>query len=222
MIREVVQEDHEILSNVAQDILAPLYGDQGKAVQQWLNGEGFKRAFVYVFVGNIAGLLVLKSNKSKDYLKISTLVVLDGFKGFGIGGELLSFAESFAKTNLFRSIIVTVSEEKSESLSFFRKCGFVVIDSLNGKYQPGVVEHVLSKGVKMRTARIKMIYLRSIDSGEKTLECRINYPNLRGIKVGETIRFMSGSMSVVVQVLGIRKYQLLNQCLKSKTLQSFC
>lgn len=145
LIRKVNNGDKEDLQKIADEILQPLYGDQTKALNEWLTGSGFKHAYVLTENSEIVGLLPLKANPNKPYLKISTLVVIEGFRGKGYGKTLLGRAEDFAIENKYSKIIVTVSETKSDSLAFFEGAGFNVIDKKVGRYQKDIAEIILEK-----------------------------------------------------------------------------
>lgn len=147
LIRPVEKGDEEVLRRIATEILEPLYGDQTKAFNEWMIGAGFKHAFVPIKDSEVAGLLSLKANPEKSYLKVSTLVVLLDCKKNGCGRAMMSHVWQFAKEHGFRSIIVTVSEAKSESVRFFRKNGFHIVDERLGKYQEGVIEFIMEKEV---------------------------------------------------------------------------
>ena len=96
--------------------------------------------------GEQIGFLSLKHNPKKSYLKISTLVIAESkYKGVGYGVKLLKKAEAFADEKGYREIVVTVSEEKKEALSFFIRSGFAVIDEVVSKYRWGIKEIVLKK-----------------------------------------------------------------------------
>ncbi len=144
-------EDADILRKIAKEILEPLYGDQSKAFNEWMTGAGFKRAFVAVWDGNIVGLLSLKVNPDKPFLKISTLLIISDHQGKGYGRQMLAFAESFAREYGYRILIVTTSETKSESVSFFAKNGFTIIARKIGKYREGVTEFVMRKELLWET-----------------------------------------------------------------------
>ena len=146
-IREVKKEDAGELENIAKTYLELLYGDQTKAVNEWLTGKGFKHVFVLTVNNRIAGLLSLKNDPRKSYLKVSTLLVLEGFKKQGYGKVLLDKAEDFAKEGHCSKILVTVSETVSDSLEFFKNAGFIEIDRKLGKYIKNVAEIILEKEV---------------------------------------------------------------------------
>lgn len=54
---------------------------------------------------------------------------------------------------------------------------------------------------------IKIHYLKLIESEEKTVEGRVNYQNLRKIKVGDTITFISGEKEVITDVKRVSVYK---------------
>lgn len=147
-IRRVREDDYKALKILAVGILEPLYGDQTKALREWFSGEGFKHAFVLASDREIAGFLSLKANPVKPYLKISTLLVFDGHKRLGYGKKLLAKAHHVAKELGFRTLKVTVSDSKQESLNFFTSAGFVVVDKKPGKYKEGSTEIILETEVK--------------------------------------------------------------------------
>jgi len=143
-IRRVCDEvDFKALKAMAIQILEPLYGDQSKALQEWFSGEGYKFAFVLAAGQEIAGFLSLKVNPAKPYLKISTLMVFDGFRRLGYGKKLLDKAKGVSKELGFSHIKVTVSDVKQDSLNFFTKSGFVVVREEHGKYKADSVEFTL-------------------------------------------------------------------------------
>ena len=58
----------------------------------------------------------------------------------------------------------------------------------------------------MKSLRFKRKYFEMIRSGKKTMECRVNYPNLRSIKAGDKVKFFWERLSVIVEIIGVRKY----------------
>ena len=57
-----------------------------------------------------------------------------------------------------------------------------------------------------RIMRLKQRFLQMISAQKKDLEVRVGYEDIRKIKVGDKIQFMSASDQLVVNVIGIRKY----------------
>lgn len=147
-VRQVIPTDESDLRSIAEKILVPIYGSQEKAIREWITGEGFKNAFVSCsYFDEITGLLSLKSNSQKPFLKISTLLVVERFRGLNIGTELLCCSLSFAKRHNYDKVIVTVSETKPKVVAFFEKTGFVIVNRLTDKYAKGVTELVMEKSM---------------------------------------------------------------------------
>lgn len=144
-IRRVKKGDELALKRIAVEILEPLYGSQDKAYNEWLTGNGFKHAFVAVDQDEVAGFLSLKANPDKPYLKISTLVILPEYVSNGLGKKLLAKAEGFAREEGYNSIIVTVSESVKESIDFFNKHDFKIIEQKDSLYREGVAELIMEK-----------------------------------------------------------------------------
>ena len=58
----------------------------------------------------------------------------------------------------------------------------------------------------MRTLRFKRKYFEMIRSGRKTLECRIKYPSINEIKVGDLVRYFWESHTYDVKIIAVRRY----------------
>ena len=145
-ITKVSIEHSQKLREIADNILAPIYGNQDKAFGEWHTGAGNKHAFVALNEnGQVAGLLSMKLSPEKPYLKISTLLVLEIYKGSGCASEMLEYSVEYARKHGYKSILVTVSETKQESIDFFMKKGFIVIRSEKDKYTVGITEHIMIK-----------------------------------------------------------------------------
>lgn len=85
-IRRIKLTDRGELQKIAEEYLVPLYGDQSKALHGWLTGSGYKTSYVAVDKNNqIMGLLVISDKPYREYVKISTLLVLRGFRRKRIG-----------------------------------------------------------------------------------------------------------------------------------------
>lgn len=115
----------------------PVYGDQSKALNEWLTGKGHKSAFIIEAHGQTAGLLSLKRDPDKDYVKISTLLIVDEFQKNKLGKILLDKSVEFTREQRVDRLIVTVSETVPQSVVFFLKNNFQIIDKKIGKYKRG-------------------------------------------------------------------------------------
>lgn len=143
-IRKVKIIDREELQKIAEEYLAPLYGDQSRALNSWLTGSNYKTAYVAVNENNrIMGLLVISDKPYREYVKISTLLVLKDFQDKGIGRLLLEKAMEYLKDSKKDRMIVTVSETVPNSLAFFLRNKFNIIAKEVGRYKPGIVEFIL-------------------------------------------------------------------------------
>jgi len=147
-IRAIVKKDETQLRDIAKKILEPLYGSQEKAINEWLTGNGYKKVFVFSQDGSVASLLSMKVNPKKNFLKISTLVVVEESRGMKIGRQMLKFAINFAKEKGFKNIIVTVSESKPKAMAFFQNSGFETSKTCLGKYIESVNEFIMLMEVK--------------------------------------------------------------------------
>lgn len=153
--------------------------------------------------------LCLKKNTIKPYLKISTLLVLPNYRGKGVGSQILTWALQHAVEWNYDCAIVTVSEEKPDSLAFFVKNGFQIINSEIGKYKEGITEHVLQRTLEeMKDLRLKSRYLAMIKQGIKPLECRANHKHVLSIRAGEKIKLFNRHCddSIILRVSDIRRY----------------
>ncbi len=59
----------------------------------------------------------------------------------------------------------------------------------------------------MKELRFKRKYLMMVDSENKTLECRVNYPFIRNIKKGNVVKFFWEKVSLIVKIIEIRRYK---------------
>lgn len=149
LIKPVSSKDLAILKHIAFDVLEPLYGDQSKAMSEWISGGGFKYAFLSKSREvEYQGFISLKINPLKDYVKISTLFVLPNFRENGIGKSLLQFVFKYVvDLGKYKYLKVTISEDKPESLAFFQKNNFVLTDKIDGKYKHNKTEFILYKEI---------------------------------------------------------------------------
>lgn len=68
----------------------------------------------------------------------------------------------------------------------------------------------------MKDLRFKRKYFMMAQSGNKTLECRVNYPDLRVIKKGEQIRYFWEDLELIVEIVNIRRYQTFREMLEKE------
>ncbi|MCF7806849.1 MAG: GNAT family N-acetyltransferase [Simkaniaceae bacterium] len=137
-----------VVRTLFESTIAPLYGDQKKALNQI--GEGADRLCEMMFVnGREMGLIVYKKTPREGHLELKTLCLINPSEhsGRGLGSVLLQRIETIARNRLAEYIDVSLSSEKPESLSFFRKRGFSVTRSVRDYYKPGATEFFLEKRI---------------------------------------------------------------------------
>lgn len=146
-IREVGQQDRGFLEGLANKYLVPLYGNQDKAVDSWMNGE--KRVFVSSDDdGLVGGFVALSDKPDRDYIKMSTLLIDESFRGRGAGKALLGKAIKYSEGTGNEHLIVTVNENIVSTLNLLKNNDFKILDELKGKYVPGQTEFVLGRSLK--------------------------------------------------------------------------
>jgi|GEM_PF-689708 len=169
----------DILSEIFQRILTPLYGSQDKAIEQ-INVSKDRKCYL-LYEGDIpSGILVYKTDPSNEFaeygvknsIEIKSLFVDHSLKnsGRGLGSNLVDkLKDKVAKLRLQpNGIHVTVSETKEESLSFFRKKGFEIAHAWENRYIKSVTEYLLFCPLKIK------------DINE---EFQVDQPNLSTLKL---------------------------------------
>lgn len=68
----------------------------------------------------------------------------------------------------------------------------------------------------MRQIRVKQNFLRQIKDGEKTLEVRVGYDNIKTIQPGERVRLASGREEQVIRIRDVRYYGSFDEMLEKE------
>lgn len=152
---KVNSEKLPVVAEIFNRILTPLYGSQEKALRQI--GESLDRRCYLLYEGETAsGVLVFKTVLSnefaefgiKDSIEIKSLFVDNSNEnsGKGLGSDLVKkITEEAEKLNIGHSgLHVTVSETKTDSLTFFKKKGFAVAHEWKDLYIKGTTEFLLA------------------------------------------------------------------------------
>ena len=63
-------------------------------------------------------------------------------------------------------------------------------------------------GIRAREMNLYRRYFDLVAAGRKTIEVRVQYPNLRNLKAGDHIRFVCGRDDALTRVKRVTKYQL--------------
>lgn len=151
----------EIIAEIFNRILTPLYGSQAKAIQQ-IRESSDRRCYLLYEGETPSGVLMFKTVLSNEFaefgirnsIEIKSLFVDNAAQnsGKGLGSALVDkLKEESAKLALGESgIHVTVSETKQDSLLFFRKKGFEITHAWKNKYIQGVTEYLLFCPTRIR------------------------------------------------------------------------
>ena len=68
----------------------------------------------------------------------------------------------------------------------------------------------------MKTLRFKRKYFEMIRSGGKPLECRVYYPSVRNIKVGDVVRYFWKDQIYDAEIVDVRCYKNFYEMLKNE------
>jgi len=148
-------EHFPLVKDQFEKVLQPTYGTQARA----LNGiESSTDRKCLLLLANQApvGILVFKaditevredSKYTAGCFVIKTLFVINSTdnNGKGYGSCLIAKAIKEATERHATSMYTTVSASVPEALEFFQKKGFKIEKGIEGKFTPGVIEHVLTK-----------------------------------------------------------------------------
>lgn len=155
---ETVEGKNELVGVVEclfEEIIKPIYGDQALAIERIRKGVD-RTTKLFFENENPIGVLVVKTLPNDEFasvgapngIEIKTLFVIDPEKnkGKGYGKKLLIESLVQAVKSKADYLVVTVSENKEESLGFFQAKGFEIKKAMPDKYTDGVIEYLLIKG----------------------------------------------------------------------------
>lgn len=131
-IREALKKDSDWVENLMHEALKPFYGGDHRAharriFQTHIAGGqdqiGFfsfeQKMFIAEVNGVRVGMIHLVGKRQQTY-KISPLIITPELRGrFGIGGQLLNYAEKYARAHKARQIYCTVAEKNIAAMQFF-------------------------------------------------------------------------------------------------------
>ncbi len=145
----------DVITEIFHRILTPLYGPQEKALSQIREGRD-RTAYLLYECSRAVGVLVFKTVLSNEFaefgvqdsIEVKSLFVDHSVhnSGRGLGSSLVDkLKREVNRLGLgHKGIHVTVSENKQESLMFFRKKGFEVVHEWKDRYVKGTTEYLLS------------------------------------------------------------------------------
>ena len=248
----------EVVREVFKKSIEPLYGPQDDALDKISRSEGRKCRLLRE-ENQYKGLVVYKTQLSDEFrtlgisqsVEIKTLLVINSEKnsGKGIGTKLLNKVIKFAQDLRAHAVHVTVSENRTDSLAFFKNKKFVIQKTFPDKYKKGVSEHLLKLALlpsittgtkrkldellteeapKEQTAplnrppiriTLRDQYLQMIKNGTKTVEGRINSGMFKGMPVGQMVCFFSHRDEVCCMVTKKVAYSSFAELLKREGYQ---
>lgn len=147
-------EKMDVLTEIFNRVLEPLYGPQAKAIEQIRQSKD-RKCFLLYENDLPAGVIAFKTDVSDEYAKLgvkNSIEVKSLFvdqsaqnSGRGLGSALVDKLKREVELLgiAYDSIHVTVSETKPESLMFFQKKGFAISHAWKDRYVKGVTEYLL-------------------------------------------------------------------------------
>ncbi|MDD5721203.1 MAG: GNAT family N-acetyltransferase [Candidatus Pacebacteria bacterium] len=157
-IREAQIHDFDWVADLMHNSLEQYYGGDHRAHAKRIfdahmagghDNVGFfsfeQRMFIIEANNTRAGMIHLVGKRQSTY-KISPIIVAPAFQGqFGIGSQLLKYAEKYIRSQNSRQIYCTVAEKNKSAMQFFVHKGFIRAGSSDSHYKSGVVETMLYK-----------------------------------------------------------------------------
>lgn len=148
----------EKVRNVFLTSIAPLYGNQDKALGQIYESSDRTCELLLDESDDPKGILVYKNDVQDEFadegiensLEIKTLMVVNPTEnsGKGFGRRLMGRIIHIAEEKMSAGIHVTVSEEAEGPKEYFEHYGFNAVKTWEGRYAEGVREYLLFKSLK--------------------------------------------------------------------------
>lgn len=84
--------------------------------------------FVAEVNGSVVGYVKTKFNKEENRFYVSSLYILPGRQGMGLGGKLMAAAEELAKTLGADSVWLGVMTQNAPALDWYKRHGFTFVE----------------------------------------------------------------------------------------------
>jgi ribosomal protein S18 acetylase RimI-like enzyme len=101
------------------------------------------RGFLAVEEGVPAGYAKTKYDEEEKRCYLSSLYILPGYQGRGIGGRLLAVGEAFARTFGVTEIWLGVMVQNTSALAWYRKLGFQFVEEAPFTMGKTTVSHLI-------------------------------------------------------------------------------
>ena len=105
----------------------PVFKDYQKPLwQKWMDEEGDDgaRIFGVEIDGKIVGWMTIGMESWNNRLRVHELLVLERYRGMGLGTMLLDKAKQVARRNRCRVIVLETQSNNVGAIEFYRKQGF--------------------------------------------------------------------------------------------------
>ena len=160
----ISKDDLKKIKKIFELNITPLYGNQEEALEKIEKGVDRRTELLKNKEDNIVGVLVYKTEPIDEFASLGILNACeikslflnnsDKNSGKGLGSMLLKKVEDYIiarnkEKQTFDNIVVTVSNEKKDSIEFFIKKGFQKAETFNGidKYRKGSEEFLFYKKI---------------------------------------------------------------------------
>jgi len=152
--------------------------------------------------------------KKGEPIKLMPFVALEPAAFFAILSDVPGLLREFG-----RKVYVHI-DPTSEEVRFLQKAGWRLEGLLPDAYQVDRVTQQWSRKIDeddfMKTLRLKKRYLDLMRQGKKTLEVRVGYANIKTLKSGEEVAFLSRDDRLVRRIGGIRNYSSFAEMLEAE------
>ncbi|MCX6991378.1 MAG: hypothetical protein NTX49_10030 [Chlamydiae bacterium] len=226
--------DFPLVVQAFRERIAPIYGPQETALDKI--GRGSDRLCEMLYDNGIAKAIIVykKAVNQRGALELKTLALLnpetDSDKGYE--ATLIARVVKVSKMRMADYIEVTVSSEKPEAFTFFKKNEFILHNSTPDYYKKGATEHFLYRDLRVapiaasaaapKPAAIESRlfqctlgkqYIQQIRSGTKTYEGRIHSGPFRNYRIGDRVTWFAGQDSVTTEITDLKVFKTFEEML---------
>lgn len=166
--------------------------------------DKFKIIFVAESSGKVTGVAGATPKKGNP-IKLMPLVALDEMSFEALIIDLQNLLEDYGH-KLYIHLV-----PEAWQIACLQRHGWELEGVFPGGYAPNSVvqqwgHNLNEKGTNVRTMRIKRPYYDAIMSGDKTLEVRVGYSNIKKMNAGDLVRLETGHTSGVIRIKAVRRY----------------
>ena len=123
LAREIWREHFTPIIGEAQVAYMLKEFQSSAAIKRWL-AQGYKYYLVDVD-GILAGYLGVLAKPEEGTLFLSKIYLLSGYRGRGMGQQMMGFVENMARKNGLKKISLNTNKKNLDTIRFYEKAGFV-------------------------------------------------------------------------------------------------